>query len=304
MPSIWWVKLVVDWDAFRIVLAISREGSLVGAASKLGISRATASRHLARAENLLGAKLFDRMDNGMFATSAGKVAIGHAENIESEVNDVSRLLTGMDDSEAGTIRMSVPLHVLPYGLSDELLQFQQIYPDICFEIEASDAKVDFLDRGFDLVIRVENDPSTGLWGYKLAEIRSAFYARDTVLDHWMAEMTKSPETVSVPLIASTTSYVAEDRNIFLKKYPSARTVAASNGLDTMIPLLRSGFGMGRLANYVAVSFPELKRVPELEIQKQRAMWVLTHPDFRRTRRIRLLIEFLNAQFQKRQFEFL
>lgn len=294
---------MVDWDAFRVVLAIFRQGSLVGAASELSVSRATASRHLARAEELLGAKLFDRLDTGMFATAAGLIAIRHAEKIEREVFDASRMLTGMDDTEVGTIRISVPLHVLPFGLSDELRQFQLMYPGIDFEIVASDARVDFLDRDIDLVIRVDNNPSAGLWGYKIADIRFAFFGKDALLAEWMEEMRNAPDTSSVPFIASTTSDVSQDRKVFLERFPNARTVAAGNGLDTMIPLLRSGFGFGRLATYVARAFPELARVPGFELQQNRAMWVLTHPDFRRTRRIRLLVEFLNDQFRKRQGEF-
>lgn len=43
--------LISDWDTLRLVLAIDRHGGVSGAARYLGVTHATVSRRLARAEN-------------------------------------------------------------------------------------------------------------------------------------------------------------------------------------------------------------------------------------------------------------
>jgi len=65
----------LDWDAFRVILAVAEEGNLSAAAIKLNVNQATVGRKLKRVEQNLGVKLFDRMNNGLFPTDSGKAAI-------------------------------------------------------------------------------------------------------------------------------------------------------------------------------------------------------------------------------------
>ena len=58
----------MDWNDLRYVLAIVREGTLVGAAAALGVAHSTVGRRLSGLEERLGVRLFDRTPDGFVPT--------------------------------------------------------------------------------------------------------------------------------------------------------------------------------------------------------------------------------------------
>ena len=69
-----------DWNRLRLVLAVHRAGSLTGAAKLLGIDHSTVFRRLKAIEAGLGARLFERLPNGAYeTTAAGKRMAAAAE---------------------------------------------------------------------------------------------------------------------------------------------------------------------------------------------------------------------------------
>lgn len=293
----------LDWDAFRVILAIDREGSLSSAARTLGVSQATVGRHLKRAEEALNAKLFHRLSNGLFSTEPGKIAVEYAEKIEAEVSSANMRLSGANDEEGGVIRLSVPLNAMPHGLSSDIQAFMEEHPTVRFEIEASDQPANFLSRDVDAVVRADNNPTSGLWGYRLADIHYSFYGSKEFLETWRPQLEARPCTVPVPVIVLSNSEPSADRDVILGRYPGGRIVAECNGLDSLIPLVRDGLGLGRIARFMAPSYPELEMVLQCSEQHARSLWVLTHPDYRDTRRIRLFMEFVRDRFAARAEKF-
>ena len=96
----------MDWDDLKIVLAISREGSLTGAARVLGLTQPTMGRRLAAFEAAMGARLLQRMPSGYVLTALGESVLVHAERIEAEVQAAERAMLGRDVALAGTVRVT------------------------------------------------------------------------------------------------------------------------------------------------------------------------------------------------------
>ncbi len=61
----------IDWDDFRVFLAVVEVGSLHRAASALGLTQPTASKRLGRLEKAIGVRLFDRDRSGSRLTHEG-----------------------------------------------------------------------------------------------------------------------------------------------------------------------------------------------------------------------------------------
>ena len=294
---------MLDWDAFKVILAVSREGSLVGAARVLGVNHATVGRQLKRAEDQLGARLFDRLNTGLYLTSAGETAVEYAERIEQEVESANVRLMGADDSMAGTIRLSVPLNLVAYGLSGDLFEFNKMYPGIYLDVNGTDDPVSFLSRNVDVVIRANNNPSSGLWGFRLATVAYSFYVSQDFWNIWNDRLKRQADKAPLPYIALNDTEPWRDRDQLLKIYPSAVAVAETNGLDSVLPMVRDGIGAGRLARFMGERFDELVPLTRCDDQCNRSLWVLTHPDFRENRRIRTLMEFLRDRFTQRAPQF-
>jgi len=282
---------MLDWDNLRVILAVAREGTIMGAARELDVNMSTVSRQISRAEDVLQAKLFDRRHKGLSPTLDGRLAIKAAEAMEEQVIGLLREVQGSNELEAGLIRLSLPLNIMQYGFDASIRRFQQEHPDITFQINATDETVDFSDLKADVALRVEENPPSSLWGFKIATIDPSFYVSKQFMEEWGAKIKNEPKTAPIPYITLSLANPKADREEFLNRFPKAKNVASCNGMDSVAPLVRSGVGAGRMMRYMANSYPDLIKLFECDNAWRRTVWIMTHRDFRNTRRIRLFMEY-------------
>lgn len=105
----------MNWDDLRYFLAVAREGKMLGAATRLGVSQARLSRHVAALEESVGARLFDRTTRGSTLTLDGTALFATAERIEAEVlaglaqtRGREEILRNRADRSTGRVRRGFP----------------------------------------------------------------------------------------------------------------------------------------------------------------------------------------------------
>ena len=97
---------MIDWDHLKVVLAVSRAGSLTGAAQLLEMDQTTAGRRLSALEERLDTRLFLRAKSGFLPTDDGLAAIGHALRVEAEVARMADALAEARHCVSGVVRLS------------------------------------------------------------------------------------------------------------------------------------------------------------------------------------------------------
>ena len=97
----------MNWDDLRYFLAVAREGQMLGAAQRRGVSQALLSRHIAALEEAVGARLLDRTTRGSTLTEDGEALFATAERMESAVLSGVGQMRGREDV-AGTVRIGAP----------------------------------------------------------------------------------------------------------------------------------------------------------------------------------------------------
>lgn len=294
---------MLDWDTFRVVIAVSREGSLSRAAKALGISQPTAGRYLNRLEKRLGSKLFDRFNSGMFPTPVGQEVINSALKLEEEIQSLGLRVNKADDGESGEIRVSLPLHVMPYGLAKDIKKFVNKHPKIKLTFIETNDCIDPHARTADVIIRAQDEPSSGLWGYKITDVQFSFFAARSFLSDWETRLREQPETVELPYLKVTSAGPDGDLEVLKQKFPNATLFGTCNTYDCLIPLVREGLAVGRIARFMGERVPELVSICDCDSTSPRAMWVLTHPTLRDTLRVRLFMDFIKEQFREREMAF-
>lgn len=95
----------LDWNNLRVVLAISRTGSLKGAATHLHLDQTTAGRRLTALENSIGASLFRRAKSGFVITRAGEAVVAAAQEVENRLEAMSQSLVPDRAGNAGIVRL-------------------------------------------------------------------------------------------------------------------------------------------------------------------------------------------------------
>src|SRR6185503_7643085 len=89
-----------------LILALSRDRTLAGAAERLGVDLSTVFRRLNTLEKRLRVRLFDRSARGYQLTAAGERAAGAAERVETELLNLDREISGRDQQLSGRLRIT------------------------------------------------------------------------------------------------------------------------------------------------------------------------------------------------------
>ncbi|MCV6587219.1 MAG: LysR family transcriptional regulator [Marinibacterium sp.] len=275
-----------DWDGLKVVLNVHRAGGLAGAARALRVSEPTVSRQLARAEAEFDARLFDRSSGRLVATEAGLLVVRDAEAIERRLHRMQDAVRSIDRVMAGKLSVSLPHQLLPHAFADDLREFQQLYPEIELIVQVSDAVVEFDSSGIDVAIRAEPEQTDTLWGRRLADIHMGFFARTG--SPWLNAGGDQDETPLVLLDAPGREMETE----LLKRFPTGVVVARCDSVEACVSMVRAGAGIGCLPWFIGRANADLAPVPGAMPHARRALWALSHTDFRSVMRVERFISFI------------
>lgn len=123
-----------DLNAWRIFCEVVRAEGLNAACERLDCEPSTASRSLRALEAELGGALFTRATRPVSLTELGRQAYPKAVALLAQHEEMLADLRGDKDKLEGVIRVSSNAAIGPTELTPALLAFQQIYPDIQFEL--------------------------------------------------------------------------------------------------------------------------------------------------------------------------
>lgn len=121
-------------NAWRIFCEVVRSEGLNAGSERLGCEPSTASRALRALEEALGAPLFSRASRPVTLTELGREAYRRALQLTAQHDDMIASLKGDKDMMAGLIRVSSHAGIGPARITPGLVSFQQIYPDVQFEL--------------------------------------------------------------------------------------------------------------------------------------------------------------------------
>jgi len=102
----------------KYVVALAQERHFGRAAQKCFVTQPTLSLALAKLEDELGVKLFERNKNEVLLTARGQAIVEQARRVLDEVGKIAQLAKGGQDQLAGALRLGVIPTIGPYLLPD------------------------------------------------------------------------------------------------------------------------------------------------------------------------------------------
>ncbi len=132
---------------------IAERGSISAAARGLGLSQASASRHLNELEIRLGTVLIERTTHHLSLTEAGEAALEDARDL---LNGWSALAERFDDSSdlSGTLRVVAPIALGQRQLIDSTMDWQRAFPNLQINWQLDDSELNLAETGADVWIRI------------------------------------------------------------------------------------------------------------------------------------------------------
>lgn len=171
---------MLDLNNVRYLLEAAESGSFSAAGRVFGVPPSLVSRRIARLEEEVGARLFQRTTRAMTLTDAGQMFLEHARAGMQSFDRAEALLAPPAGSIGGRIRLSAPV-----GMADALWpcvsRFLADHPDIRIEIDFADRIVDLVTERMDLAIRASADRSDRLIGRRLVDAPRCLFASPSYL---------------------------------------------------------------------------------------------------------------------------
>jgi len=287
----------MDWDDLRVVLAIGQAGSLSGAARSLDQNHSTVFRRINAIEKRLGVRFFDRLPQGYMMTEAGEMAVVAAEQINSEVNDLSRELIGKDLRLQGSIRVTAPEGISLKILQPALNEFCKRHPEIQIDLVVTGNALQLSRREADLAIRVTNKPPDTSIGKRVGQFRFGLYASKAYLNQCDLDQ---PQTFNWLLMDDSRNWFTQSHWKKMR-HPAAKTVLSSDSISAIILAAKDGLGIAPLPCFLGDDEQGLVRInTDLNTSTDTSLelWLLMHSDLRNTARVRALMTFLYEHLKK------
>jgi DNA-binding transcriptional LysR family regulator len=288
-----------QWDDVRFFLAVSREGSLSGAARALGVDHVTVGRRIALLEKQLSAKLLNRTPDGLMTTSAGQVILRECEAMEGAALSLERLVSGQDTRAAGSVRVTANDWLTYSIIVPSIASFRERYPELQIDLLASIRVLDIARREADLAVRVTfarpTDPS--LVCRRLGNIGYALYAsRQYLANHGTPE--RGEGLGGHDLIGYMGAPVWFGPLYMGESIEGARTSMRANNPFVRLKATADGLGISELACFFGDGYPDVIRVWPNETPTLRPVWLISHEDLRRATRIRVVSAAIADAFQR------
>lgn len=163
-------------ETMRTFVTVVQEGAFTKAADKLDLSPQLVSKYISALEQSLQTRLLQRTTRRLSLTQAGSEYYQRCVQIIADIDDMETRLTQHTQVVSGTLTVSAPMSFGTLHLPQLLMDFQRIYPDITLNIKLSDIKIDIVNEGIDVAMRIGQLADSSYIGKKVAPIRIAIMA--------------------------------------------------------------------------------------------------------------------------------
>jgi DNA-binding transcriptional LysR family regulator len=143
-------SVFIELDA---VLSIARRGSFRAAALELGMSTTALSNAVAKLEQRLGIRLFNRTTRSVSLTDAGKTFVERVGPALTDIHDAMQAAQSLQETPSGTLRINAFASAAREVMAPLILSFLRRYPQVHIDLVTEGRLVDIVADGFDMGLR-------------------------------------------------------------------------------------------------------------------------------------------------------
>jgi DNA-binding transcriptional LysR family regulator len=158
-----------DLQAF---VAVVETGSFTAAADRLGSAKSAVSRRVSSLEERLGVQLLRRTTRRLNVTDTGQSFYERSARILADLEEAESAVLLQHGELNGTLRIAVPLSFGIRHLCEPVAEFSRRNPRLQFDLDLNDRRIDLLEEGVDLAIRIGQLADSSLIARRLFEVRT------------------------------------------------------------------------------------------------------------------------------------
>ncbi|MGP5407786.1 LysR family transcriptional regulator [Psychrobacter celer] len=156
------------WDGISEFVYVAEYESFTRAAKELGISTAQVSRQISALEKRLNIKLLYRTTRKVSLTEEGRVFYQHCRGVLDGLDAAEQAVSNLQSKPQGRIKLTAPVTYGEQQLLPLINDFMVQYRDIEVTAFLSNQKIDLIEGGYDLAVRIGKLSDSTMMAKKLS----------------------------------------------------------------------------------------------------------------------------------------
>jgi DNA-binding transcriptional LysR family regulator len=282
-----------------VFIEVAKKESFAGAARALGMTGPAISKQVQVLEERLGVKLLNRTTRHVSLTEEGAVYFELARKAIDDLSEAEQKIQELKACPTGKLKVNAPMSFGREFLVQPIASFAKKYPDVELEVDFDDRRVDVIEEGYDVVVRIGVLEDSSLIARKLSSCPILLCASKSFIKEW-----GSPDSVSslaaYPCIIYNLHSQSEDWRYqgpdgVIGSQKLNRKFAANNGEMQMEACLQ-GVGVALLPIFTAAKHLEsgalVEILPDYKTYPERGIYAVFPQNRYLSTRVRLFVDAL------------
>lgn len=286
------------FEEMQSFVKIVDAGSITKAAEQMDTVKSAVSRRLADLEKRLGVTLLTRTTRSQTLTESGKSYYEQSVRITDDLTEVEASIKNEHCALAGKIKIAAPLSFGLKHFAPALRQFNDLHSSIQFDVDFNDRKVDLIEEGVDIAIRIAKLSDSSLIARKITSIRPVVCASPRYLKKFgtpskPADLLEGHVRLRYNLIPESWIFIDDNEKEIHLKFP---TVVSANNGDYLCDEAIAGRGILSTPDFIcyeAVRSGQLVPILTEYMRREPINAYAVYPQTRHlSKRVRKLVDFL------------
>jgi len=254
------IDRLADLEAF---VRVADTGGIGSAATRLGVAKSAVSRRLKCLEERLGVTLVNRTTRRLSLTETGRAYYERAIVILGDIDEADQAAAAVHGTLRGSLRVAAPLSFGLRHLAPAISEFLHRHESLSMEMDLNDRRIDIVDEGFDIAVRIGVLEDSSLVARKLFNAGNVVFASpDYLARHGTPARPEDIANHAGLIYASRPERRAwtwrDPRGGERSVNPSTRLV--SNNGDILLAAAEAGLGLCLLPSFIAFQSIEAGRL--------------------------------------------
>ncbi|MFG6159364.1 LysR family transcriptional regulator [Halomonas sp. 1390] len=281
------------WDRVEAFVEVVRLGAFKAAAERLKVSSSHVSRLVSQLENQLGTTLLYRTTRRIRLTEAGSVYYQHCHHLVGGFREAEAAIKDLQARPIGLLSLTCATTFGERYLAPLVNDFMVQHPQLEVRLHLTNRRVDIIDEGFDIAIRMGALEDSSLVARRLCERREYVVGSPAYFTHRPQPHALSELAHQRCLIGSRDHWRFAVEGV--RREVRVAGPWESNSGPALLDAALKGLGLAQLPDYYVephLASGELISVLDAYRHDDSAVWAVTPHHRHRSPKIRQFIDFL------------
>lgn len=242
------------FEDLQTFVAVVEAGSFTAAADRLGIAKSAASRRMASLESRLGVQLLQRTTRRLNLTDTGRSFYERSARILADLDEAEAAVLQEHGELRGKLRIALPLSFSISHMGKPIAEFARRYPKVTFDLDLNDRRVDLVQEGADLALRIGRLSDSSLIARRLFDSHTVVCASPAYLEEYgvpkTAEDLRDHHCLVYGNLSDPTRWVGRDKEGTEHPVDVQAALSATSG-DFLSQMAAKGLGIALQPTFIA-----------------------------------------------------